>query len=137
MQSVVSGAVDLVDPWNRVLIRQLATNPKVRFEPLPNAMSWAIFLDHKVKPFDDVRVRRAIKLAVDRKLIFDTVYQGLGVTTPDVPLPPGDLMFPNDLGDGAQDIAGARNCWPKPAIRTASSSRSIPGRFSPGWSISR
>jgi peptide/nickel transport system substrate-binding protein len=108
VQSVVSGAVDLIDPVNSVLVKQLASNPKVRVEPLPNAMSWAIFLDHKVKPFDDVRVRRAIKLAVDRKLILDTVYQGLGVTTPDVPLPPGDPMFPTDLGDGAQDIPGAK-----------------------------
>ena len=95
-------------PVNSVLVKQLSTNPKVRVEPLPHAMSWAIFLDQKVKPFDDVRVRRAIKLAVDRKLILDTVYQGLGVTTPDVPLPPGDPMFPTDLGDGAQDIAGAK-----------------------------
>jgi peptide/nickel transport system substrate-binding protein len=108
VQSVVSGAVDLIDPVDSVLIKQLSSNPKVRVEPLPHAMSWGIFLDHKVKPFDDVRVRRAIKLAVDRKLILDTVYQGLGVTTPDVPLPPGDPMFPTDLGDGAQDIAGAR-----------------------------
>ena len=108
VQSVVSGAVDLIDPVDSVLVKQLSANPKVRVEPLPNAMSWAIFLDHKVKPFDDVRVRRAIKLAVDRKLILDTVYQGLGVTTPDVPLPPGDPMFPTDLGDGAQDIPGAK-----------------------------
>ena len=105
---VVSGAVDLIDPVDSVLVKQLSANPKVRVEPLPSAMSWAIFLDHKVKPFDDVRVRRAIKLAVDRKLILDTVYQGLGVTTPDVPLPPGDPMFPSDLGDGAQDIPGAK-----------------------------
>jgi peptide/nickel transport system substrate-binding protein len=108
VQSVVSGAVDLIDPVDSVLVKQLATNPKVRVTPLPSAMSWGIFLDHKVKPFDDVRVRRAIKLAVDRKLILDTVYQGLGVTTPDVPLPPGDPMFPTDLGDGAQDIPGAK-----------------------------
>ena len=108
VQSVVSGAVDLIDPVDSVIVKQLAANPKVRVEPLPNAMSWGIFLDHKVKPFDDVRVRRAIKLAVDRKLILDTVYQGLGVTTPDVPLPPGDPMFPSDLGDGAQDIPGAK-----------------------------
>ncbi|WP_342362067.1 ABC transporter substrate-binding protein [Terrarubrum flagellatum] len=108
VQSVISGAVDLIDPVDSVLVKQLAANPKVRVEPLPSAMSWCIFLDQKVKPFDDVRVRRAIKLAVDRKLILDTVYQGLGVITPDVPLPPGDPMFPTDLGDGAQDIPGAK-----------------------------
>ena len=108
VQSLIAGAVDLIDPVDSVIVKQLSTNPKVQVQPLPTAMSWCIFLNQKVKPFDDVRVRRAIKLAVDRKLILDTVYQGLGVTTPDVPLPPGDPMFPTDLGDGAQDIPGAR-----------------------------
>jgi peptide/nickel transport system substrate-binding protein len=108
VQSVLSGTVDLIDPVDSVIIKQLTTNPKVQVQPLPHAMLWAIFLNQKVKPFDDVRVRRAIKLAVDRKLILDTVYQGLGVITPDVPLPPGDPMFPSDLGDGAQDIPGAK-----------------------------
>jgi peptide/nickel transport system substrate-binding protein len=104
----VSGAVDLIDPVDSVVLKQLAKDPRVRVEPLPHAMSWGIFFNHKIKPFDDVRVRRAIKLAVDRKLILDTVYQGLGVITPDVPLPPGDPMFPDGVGDGSQDIAGAK-----------------------------
>lgn len=108
VQSVTSGSVDLIDPVDSVVIKRLSTNPDVRVQPLPHAMSWAIFLNQKVKPFDDVRVRRAIKLAVDRKLILDTVYQGLGVVTPDVPLPPGDPMFPDDIGDGAQDVAQAK-----------------------------
>ncbi len=108
VQSLVSGTVDLIDPVDSVIIKQLSTNPKVQVQPLPSAMSWCIFLNQKVKPFDDVRVRRAIKLAVDRKLILDTVYQGFGVITPDVPLPPGDPMFPTDVGDGAQDIPGAK-----------------------------
>lgn len=108
VQSLVSGAVDLIDPVDSVVVKQLEKDPRVRVEPLPHAMSWCIFFNHRIKPFDDVRVRRAIKLAVDRKLILDTVYQGLGVTTPDVPLPPGDPMFPDGVGDGAQDIPGAK-----------------------------
>lgn len=108
VQSVVSGTVDLIDPVDSVVIKELKKDSRVRVEPLPHAMSWCIFFNHRIKPFDDVRVRRAIKLAVDRKLILDTVYQGLGVTTPDVPLPPDDPMFPDGVGDGAQDIPGAK-----------------------------
>ena len=98
MRSLIAGAVDLIDPVDSVIVKQLSTTPKVEVQPLPTAMSWCIFLNQKVKPFDDLRVRRAVKLAVDCKLILEAVYQGLGVTTPDVPLPPGDPMFPTDVG---------------------------------------
>ncbi|MGO6828940.1 ABC transporter substrate-binding protein [Rhizobium ruizarguesonis] len=108
VQSVVSGAVDLIDPVDAVILKQLAENPAVQVQPLQNAMRWSIFLNQKFKPFDDVRVRRAIKLAVDRKMILDKVFQGYGVVSPDVPVPPGDPTFPDDVGTGAQDIEGAK-----------------------------
>lgn len=107
VQSVVSGAVDIIDGVDAVVIKDLLTNPDVRVAFLPSAQYWGIFLSQEAEPFKDVRVRRAIKLALDRKLILDTVYQGQGTITPDVPVPPGDPLFPDDL-DGAQDIDQAK-----------------------------
>ncbi|RJF77370.1 ABC transporter substrate-binding protein [Azospirillum cavernae] len=39
------------------------------------------------KPFDDVKVRRAISMAIDKKAIVDAVYQGAGVPAKN-PIPP-------------------------------------------------
>ena len=36
-------------------------------------------------PFSDVRVRRAMSMAIDRKGIIDAVYEGVGVLNPPVP----------------------------------------------------
>ncbi|WP_075217119.1 ABC transporter substrate-binding protein [Mongoliimonas terrestris] len=108
VQAVTSGAMDIVDGVDAAVLKDLKTDPSVRIAFLPNAQYWGIFLSQEAKPFDDVRVRRAIKLAVDRKLILDTVYQGNGTITPDVPVPPGDPIFPEAMGDGAQDIEAAK-----------------------------
>lgn len=108
LESLTSGVVDLIDPIDSVVLKQISKDQNLQIQPLKNAMMWSIFLNQKVKPFDDVRVRRAIKLAVDRKMILDRVFQGFGVVTPDVPLPPGDPMFPTDVGDGSQNIQAAK-----------------------------
>jgi len=42
----------------------------------PGRASWAI--NNKHKPFDDVRVRRALMHAIDRKAFIDGVLEGLG-----------------------------------------------------------
>lgn len=108
VQAVKSGAMDIVDGVDAAVLKDLKADPSVKIAFLNNAQYWGIFLSQEAKPFDDVRVRRAIKLAVDRKLILDTVYQGNGTITPDVPVPPGDPIFPTELGDGAQDIEAAK-----------------------------
>jgi peptide/nickel transport system substrate-binding protein len=107
VQALLSGALDVIDPVKAVVAKELSTNPKVRPAPLRFGLCYGIFISEAVKPFDDVRVRRAVKLAVDRKLILDTVFQGVGAITADIPIPPGDPSFPTDL-DPSQDLAGAK-----------------------------
>jgi peptide/nickel transport system substrate-binding protein len=48
-------------------------------------------INNKKKPFDDVRVRRALSYAVDRKAFIDGVYEGLAK-------PIGSHMAPTDAG---------------------------------------
>lgn len=59
------------------------------FEVLEGTMNLvqALFLNNKVKPFDDVRVRRALSLAVDKQEIMSMIADGKGT-------PIGSSMFP-------------------------------------------
>ena len=75
------------------------------------------------KPFDDPRVRKALMMAIDRNLLVNAVYSGLGQ-------PIGSHYTPNDP---ATSISPAcipttrrrrRRCWPRPAIQTGSASHS-------------
>jgi ABC-type transport system substrate-binding protein len=52
-------------------------------------------------PFSDVRVRRAMSMAIDRKAIIDALYEGVGVLNPAVPAALRDWSLPMDqLGEG-------------------------------------
>jgi len=52
-------------------------------------------------PYSDVRVRRAMSMAIDRKGIIDAIYEGVGVVNPPVPAALRDWSIPMDqLGEG-------------------------------------
>ncbi|MGH2857030.1 MAG: ABC transporter substrate-binding protein [Solirubrobacteraceae bacterium] len=67
-----------------------------------------IVMNGRHKPFDDVRVRQAVKLADNRRLVMQSAYQGHGVLTSDTPAPSTDQYYPPSLGIRAQEIAQAK-----------------------------
>jgi peptide/nickel transport system substrate-binding protein len=58
-------------------------------------------------PWNDVRVRQALKLTVDREGVLEAAVQGYGVTAADQPIPPIDPMYP-DIPIPERDIERAR-----------------------------
>jgi peptide/nickel transport system substrate-binding protein len=58
-------------------------------------------------PFQDVRVRRALSLAINRQLIVDRVMEGAAVPTGQF-LAPGSFSYVADLEPPKQDLAEAR-----------------------------
>ena len=69
-------------------------------------------LQHQKKPFDDVRVRQALNMAINKKAIIDGVYQGAGVSRrrtrsrrPCGPTTTRSRTIPYDPGSG-QEAAG-------------------------------
>ncbi|WP_207455084.1 ABC transporter substrate-binding protein [Azospirillum sp. SYSU D00513] len=59
------------------------------------------------KPFDDVRVRRAINMAIDKKAIVEAVYQGAGVPAKN-PIPPTMWSYNQAIEDYPFDQARAK-----------------------------
>jgi dipeptide transport system substrate-binding protein len=59
------------------------------------------------KPFDDVRVRKAINMAIDKKALVDAVYLGTGVPATN-PIPPTQWSYNKSIKDDAFDPAAAK-----------------------------
>jgi dipeptide transport system substrate-binding protein len=59
------------------------------------------------KPFDDVRVRKAFNMAIDKKAIIDAVYLSSGVAAKN-PIPPSMWSYNDDIKDDPHDPEGAK-----------------------------
>jgi dipeptide transport system substrate-binding protein len=59
------------------------------------------------KPFDDVRVRKAFNMAINKKAIIDAVYLSSGVAAKN-PIPPSMWSYNDDIKDDPYDPDGAK-----------------------------
>jgi peptide/nickel transport system substrate-binding protein len=106
------GSIDRVD-WVQIKDNLKQKRPNLKTAEFPaNVMSHLYFRNDKA-PFSDVRVRRAMSMAVDRKGIVDAVQEGVSVMNPAVPAALKEWSIPPDqLGEGLQyfkyDPAAAR-----------------------------
>src|SRR4030095_6876083 len=78
------GVINRVD-WMQIKDTLKQKRPRLQTVEYPNAVMTHISMRTDKAPFSDVRVRRAISLAVHRQGIVDAVLEGAGVFNPAVP----------------------------------------------------
>ncbi len=106
-QALLGGQVDMLPGLSRQEIALISRSPKHQLQQIPTGNWRGIVFRADVKPFDDVRVRRALRMAVDRTAMRDLVVGADGGTTGcDTPVGPTD-QYRWD-GQCKQDIAGAK-----------------------------
>ena len=102
------GTIDWTD-WD--VVKKGRRDLKTMMYP-SNVMSH-IYVRNDKPPFNDVRVRRAMSLAINRQAIIDATYEGNGAFNPPVPAALKEWSVPIDqIGEGARyykpDLAAAR-----------------------------
>lgn len=65
-------------------------------------------INESIKPFDDVRVRKALQLLIDRKTLLEKMYYGKGIVANGI-MPPGLAGYNPDLEEIPYDVEKAKD----------------------------
>jgi peptide/nickel transport system substrate-binding protein len=107
MATIQSGNADILIAADATTLPTLQKDPNVTLYEAKNAMMMNFAMQVDVPPFDDVRVRQALKLVIDRAAVSQLVTLGFGSPGNDNPVP---LSSPFALQSTpeAQDIEKAK-----------------------------
>jgi peptide/nickel transport system substrate-binding protein len=106
------GSIARVD-WVQIKDVLKQRRPNLRTAEFPANVMSHIYMRTDKAPFNNVKVRQAMSMALDRKGIIDATYEGVGVNNPPVPAALTEWAIPMDqLGEGARyykhDLAAAK-----------------------------
>lgn len=106
-QALRSGAIDVTDNLDLATLPQLAADPGVRVVREPGMHIAYLSMNTQAKPFDDLRVRQAVALALDKRRIVKAGWEGQAqpATTP---VPPNLMAPPAGLVERTRDVARAK-----------------------------
>ena len=104
--AVDTGQVDLVWDLPPEVIDQFKGNTKVVVDSVPTSTWDGLIMNASQKPFDDIRVRRAVALAIDKKAMVELSLFGYGTPTHTM-IPPSSPFF-NDKIAIKTDIPQAK-----------------------------
>jgi dipeptide transport system substrate-binding protein len=88
-------------------LEAIKKEPNVQILEQPGLNVGYIAYNVTKKPFDDVRVRKAINMAINKKAIIDAVYLGTGIAAKN-PLPPSMSAYNDAVKDDPFDPEGAK-----------------------------
>jgi peptide/nickel transport system substrate-binding protein len=98
----LSGSIPRVD-WVQIKDTLAKRRPNLKTVEFPSPVINHISMRTDQKPFSDVRVRQAMSLAIDRKAIIESAYEGVGSINPPVAAALKEWSIPMDkLGEGAK-----------------------------------
>lgn len=105
--ALLAGQVDIT--WNLPVqgIKRLEGRNDIKLISIPTAYWYGLAVWADTKPFDDVRVRQALKLVADREQLLKAVLNGHGRIAADQPVAPG-LRYAIEASAPKQDIQKAK-----------------------------
>lgn len=107
MAALESGAIDIVWSMPYEAVDKLKTSATARADSVSTPTWDGVILNNDRPPFNDVRVRKALALTIDKSAIVELALFGQGDPTFS-PIPPSHPYFNKTLKAGAPDIAQAK-----------------------------
>lgn len=107
MNSLLSSQVDVIAQVPLPLVHVISEDPRIRVVSSETG-NWVPFtMRTDTAPFDDVRVREAFKLVIDREQMVEVAFAGQGRVADDI-YSPFDPGYPQDLPPRERDVERAR-----------------------------
>ncbi|MCQ8781599.1 ABC transporter substrate-binding protein [Mangrovibrevibacter kandeliae] len=103
----LSGQTDIMLTVQQADFQRIAGAAGVEAKRVPAGRYVCVVMRQDQKPWDDVRVRKALSMAVDRGLLVDVILEGLGRPAYDSIVAP-ELEFATDKPEIAYDPEGAK-----------------------------
>ena len=97
-------------------LADLKADPNLKVEDQEGLNIGALMYNTQQKPFDDVRVRKALNMAINKKAIVDAVYQGAGQVAIN-PIPPTMWSYNKDVKDDAYDPEASRKLLDEAGVK--------------------
>lgn len=105
--ALVNGETDIINQVQTAEFARLSATRGITGLREPSGRFFNFILRMDQKPFDDVRVRRALQLCIDRQAMLDLVAEGYGRIAHDTPLSP-EYRFATGIAAPARDPRAAR-----------------------------
>ncbi len=100
--------VDVISEPDLKTLHLLARNPNVKVLEVGGTKHYSIPMNTTIAPFDDNNVRMALKHAVDRETMLQTILQGHGYVGNDHPIGSGQRYFASELEQRPYDPEKAK-----------------------------
>ncbi|MEQ0558061.1 ABC transporter substrate-binding protein [Amycolatopsis sp. NEAU-NG30] len=131
--AVVSELIDVAANVNPATAKTAERTGRLTVTSRPAALTYPLLMRLDKAPFDRPEVRQAVKLAVDRQALVDTVLLGYGAVGNDAP-GPSDPSYPRDLAAPARDVAKARALAGGPSV-VLNTTTAYPGMVSTATAV--
>ena len=107
--ALISGEVDYIDQADLNTVHLLQRAPGVVVLSVNGTQHYGLPMDTRAAPFSNVHVRLALKYAIDRQQLLDTILNGYGALGNDHPIGAGQRYFNTELEQKAYDPERARH----------------------------
>ena len=101
--AITTGEIDLMDRCDIKTLHLLERNQSLKVEELSGFGHYSIPMRTNLKPFDDNNIRLALKYALDREAILQTILRGHGTLGNDHPISPSHRYYAADLPQRSYD----------------------------------
>ncbi len=108
LNALMTGQVDLIDQIDPATIDMLEARGVANILSIPGNAHYCFPMDSRASPFSDNNVRLALKYAIDRQQMVDTILGGHGAVSNDNPIGPANRYFYADMEEKTFDPDRAR-----------------------------